>query len=90
MPPDGEVTLGELARNLRAMETRVNEKFTNINQRLDNLQFVPRREFDIQIKALGEDVKELRESKQWMQRTLVASFLFPVLVAVIVALVVTR
>lgn len=88
--PDGEVTLGELARSLAAMESRVNEKFTTVNQRLDNLQFVPRREFEIQIKALGEDVRELRESKQWMQRTLVASFLFPVAVAVVIALVVTR
>lgn len=88
--PESEVTLGELARNLIAMEGRVNEKFTTVNQRLDNLQFVPRREFEIEIKNLRDDVKELKDGKQWMQRALVASFLFPIAVYVIVALVGTR
>lgn len=90
MPPNGEVTLGELSRGLEKLETHMNGGFAAVNRRLDSLQFVPRGEFKIQIDALGEDIKELKDSKQWMQRALVGSLLFPVLVAIVVALVVTR
>lgn len=88
--PESEVTLGEVARSLVALEARINGQFAEVTRRLDNLEFVPRREFEIQVAAIEADVKELKDGKQWIQRTLVASFLFPILVAVVIALVVTR
>jgi hypothetical protein len=89
MPPE-EVTLGELARSLTALESRLDKKFADVNRRLDTLEFVPRREFEIHVAALTEDVRELRDSKTWMARGLVTSLLLPVLVTIIAAVLVTR
>jgi len=86
----GDVTLGELARRLSSMETRIDVKFGDVNRRLDNLNFVSQDVHALAMKSLTERVEMLEESKRWTARTLVASFAFPVLVALVVAMVVTR
>ena len=88
--PEGEVTLGELSRSLAAAVLRIDGQFTEVNRRLDNLEFIPRREFDVVVAALTEDVRELKESRLWTQRALIASLLLPVIAAIVIALVVTR
>lgn len=93
MTPDqgrGPVTLGEVARALEGLESRMNLGFEQMNRRLDSLQYVPRGEYEIQINTLQSDIRELADSRRWFGRTMVAAFLFPLLIAVIVALVVTK
>lgn len=85
-----DVTLGEIARGLVSLEARMGEKFNQVNRRLDTMEFVPRGEYAVQIQHLMEEIKDLQDAKRWTARTLVASFLYPVLVAAVVALVVLR
>jgi hypothetical protein len=88
MTPAEDVTLGEIARGLASLETRMNEKFNQVNRRLDTMEFVPRGEHNLQVKELSDRVGALEDNRKWMSRTLVASFLYPVAVAAVVALVV--
>ena len=88
--PESDITLGELSRNMSQMERRLDARFVEINSRFDKLQFVSREVYEVQIKQLREQVEELVEAKKWTIRTFVAAFVFPVLVAVVVALAVTR
>lgn len=90
MSPEPDVTLGELSRSIASMEKRMGEGFSAVNQRLDTLQYVPRAEHDLALRGIREDVKSLEDKWTWMTRALVASFLFPLAVAVVVALVVTQ
>ena len=87
---DEPISLGELSRNLRSLERRISEQFGQINLRLDNLHFVPRDLYEIQVKQINDRVEELEESRRWQVRTTVAAFLYPLLVGIIIALVVVR
>ena len=89
-PAPEDVTLGEIARGLASLEGRMSEKFAQVNLRLDGLQFVGRDVYDVQVKQLIDRLEDLEDAKRWTSRTLVASFLYPVLVAAVVALVVLR
>lgn len=90
MTPPEDVTLGEIARGLTSLEGRMNEKFNQVNRRLDTMEFVPRGEHNLQMRELADRIHVLEDNKKWISRTLVASFLYPVLVAVVVALVVLK
>ncbi len=90
MVSDNDVTLGELARRLSSMETRIDGKFGDVNRRLDGLTFVGQDVHALAMKQVTDRLELLEESKRWTTRTLIASFIFPVMVAVLVALVVTR
>ena len=72
--PESEVTLGEVARSLVALEGRINGKFTDVNRRLDNLQFVTRDVFDLSTQQQAERIKDLEDTNRWMARALVSSF----------------
>lgn len=90
-PADGsDVTLGELARRLSSMEQRIDGKFIDVNRRLDGLAFVGQDVHALAMKTVTDRLDVLEEKWRWMTRTLVASFLFPVMVAAVVALVVIR
>ena len=89
-PPENDITVGELSRNMLGMERRLDQRFEEVNRRLDNLQFVPRDVYEMQIRQLKEQVEELLEAKRWTVRTFVAAFMFPVMVAIVVAVAVTR
>lgn len=89
-PAEENVTLGELSRALGALERRMEQGFEHINHRFDRMQFVPREVYEVQARQLIERLDALEEAKKWTVRTLVASFAFPMLVAVLVAVVVTR
>ena len=88
--PNDDMTLGEIGRNVAALRMEMNEKFAHINHRLDTMEFVPRGEHNLQVEELKARIGVLEDNKKWMSRTLVASFLYPVLVAAVVALVVLR
>lgn len=88
--PDNEVTLGELARSLSSLETRMNGRFDAVNQRLDGLQFVHRETYTVQMGAVIDDIKELQEGRKWFNRLLATAFLVAFVAPVLVALVVTR
>ncbi len=88
--PHEDVTLGEIARGLVSLEGRMNEKFASMNRRLDSLEYVPRGEHNLLFKVVSDRLRDLEDAKTWMSRALVASVLFPVLVAAVVAMVVTR
>lgn len=81
---ENDITLGELSRVISALKQDISGQFAQVNRRLDNLQYVPRDVYQVQIQQLTDRVDELEESKRWQVRTLVASFLFPVLVAVVI------
>lgn len=88
--PESDITVGELGRSMNQMERRLDQRFEEINRRLDNLQFVPREVYETQSRQMKEQIDELLEAKRWTVRTFVAAFLFPVAVAIIVAVTVTR
>lgn len=88
--PDSDITIGELSRTIVAMDARINAQFAAVNHRLDGLQFVHRETFTVEMEALKDRVHELEEAKRWTARTFVAAFLFPILVAVILALAVAK
>jgi len=90
MPTPEEVTLGEVSRALVSLEGRINQQFSSVNRRLDTLQYVPRGEYEIQIKSLMDQIKELEDSRKWIVRASVMSFLFPLLIAILVATVVVQ
>lgn len=90
MTTDSEVTLGELSRSLASLEGRLHQMFGDVNRRLDNLQFVTRDVYDLQVKQLNERIGELEDARRWTTQTLVVSFLFPLIVAALIATVVTR
>lgn len=89
-PAHEDVTLGEISRGLVALEGRMNEKFNQVNRRLDTMEFVPRGEHNLEVNELKARIGVLEDHRKWMSRTLVASFLYPVLVAAVAALVVLR
>lgn len=99
--PDSDMTLGELARNIRSMETRqnqsllameerVNHQLLAVNRRLDNMQFVNRDLYDSQMKGVIERVEDLEQSNKWLARTLATAFLVAFAAPILVAVVVTR
>lgn len=85
-----EVTLGELSRVIGSLEIRINDQFGSINRRLDNLQFVSRDVYTVEVGTLVKRIEALEEAKKWTFRTFVGAFLFPVLVALVVAMVVVK
>lgn len=90
MAPADDVTLGEISRGLTSLEGRMNVKFNDLNHRLDTMEFVPRGEHALVVDELKSRISVLEDGKKWISRTLVASFLYPLLLAVVVTLVVTK
>jgi hypothetical protein len=88
MPED--VTMGELARRLDRLEMRQGEAFTEVHRQIDNLQFVHRDTYLVQMTAMSDRLETLEEKNRWMARASVTSIIFPVIVAVILALALTR
>lgn len=84
------MTLGELGRRLDRLEDSLNSRFGEVTHRLENLQFVPRDTYLVQMNALTERVESLEQAKTWFSRSMVVAFLFPVAVAIVVALVLTN
>lgn len=85
MAPEEPVTLGELSRSLAGLERRIETRFDHVNQRLDSLQYVSKGEHELQIGQLRERLDELEESRRWTVRTLVAAFVYPLLLALVIA-----
>lgn len=83
-----DVTLGEVARRLTALEGGISRQFDTVNRRLDNLQFVSHEIYTVEMKLVTDRLRQLEEDKQWTRRTIVGAFLFPVLVALTVMVVV--
>lgn len=77
--PGEDVTPGELGRRLDRIERKI-----------DNLQFVRRDVYDVEMSSVKARLDDLEEGRRWAFRGIVTSLVFPVLVAVILALVLTR
>lgn len=95
MPED--VTPGELGRRLDRIEKRVDSQFDNVTRSIENmtrsienLQFVSRDVFQIEIRGLKERIEDLEDGKRWAFRGVVTALIFPVLVAIILALALTQ
>lgn len=88
--PAEDITLGELSRGIVALEKRLGEQFASVNRRLDNLQFVSRDVHDEQLRQVNQRLDDLEESKKWTGRAFVAAFIYPLLVAAVVAAALTR
>jgi tetrahydromethanopterin S-methyltransferase subunit G len=85
-----EVTTGELYRSISALDGRVSAQFDSVNRRLDGLQFVHRETYAAEMAAIRERLEDQEEKVRWWSRAFVVSLLFPVVVGVILALVLTR
>lgn len=90
MADSGDITLGELARNITALEGRINKQFDGVQKRFDNLSFVPREVYEVENTELRGRIDALEEARRWMARTVVASLALPILVALVVAVVISR
>jgi len=88
--PESDVTIGELSRRMGDLNTRMGDGFNAVNRRLDALQFVPRDEYRVQLASYERRLSELEETKKWGARAIIASFIFPVLVGLILAAMVAR
>jgi hypothetical protein len=85
-----DVTIGELCRRLSAMESRMNAQFSEVNRRLDNLQFVPRDVYQAEMRAHDHRLIDLEEDRKWNRRAIVTSFVWPIIVGLLLAAMVTR
>lgn len=90
MADPSDVTLGEMFRLVAGLESRINKKFDDVQGTIAGLSFVSRDVYEVEKRALVERVEDLEESRRWMVRTLVASLLLPILVAGVVAYMVSR
>ena len=90
MDDEERVTLGELSRSLAGLERRMDQRFDTINRRLDALQYVGKEAYEVQVAQMQQRLEALEESRRWTVRTLVAAFLYPLLLAVVVAVVMSR
>lgn len=90
MPMPDEISLGEVARRLDRFERSVDQQFTGVHRQIESMQYVSRETYEARHKALSARVEELEDSKRWFSRGLVVSFVFPVLVAIVLALVLTK
>lgn len=86
----GTVTLGELGRRMDKLEVSVADVAKTLGGKIDSLQFVHRDTYNAEMAAVRADVKELKDSKQFFSRSLLVSFIMPILVAVILGLALTR
>lgn len=85
-----DVTLGEVVRRLDSLEKRMDGNFGNVTRQLENLQFVHRDTYSVQMAAVVDRLEALEESKAWVARGLVTCLIFPVVVAIILAVVLTQ
>jgi Mg-chelatase subunit ChlI len=83
---DADITIGELSRTIAAMDGRLTSQLQEVNRRLDGLQFVHRETYEAQREAFSTRLATIEEKDTWRGRALVVSFLFPVLIAVVLAL----
>ena len=88
------ITLGELARMQVAGEKRTLEAVSameaRVNKRFDDMQYVPRGEYEARLKASEEKISDLIESKRWMVRAVASAILLTPISVGITTLVVTR
>lgn len=85
-----DVTMGELARRLDRVEGRIAEQFGDMHRQIEGLQFVHRDTYLVQMAAMTARLETLEEKNRWTARALVTSIIFPVIVAITLALVLTR
>ena len=83
---ESDVTIGELSRRLGSMDDRIGRQFTEVNRRLDGLQFVSQETYRVQMMAMERRLEELEEREKWRNRTLVAVAVLPFLVGILIAL----
>lgn len=89
--PGGEVTIGELYRSISGLKADMAAQFEIVNRRFDSLQFVHRETYAAEMTALRaeiaadrEEINELKERFRWGGRAIIVSFVFPILVSLVV------
>jgi len=85
--PD-EISTGELDRRLSDMRAEMRSQFDKVNHHIEALQFVSRDTYLVQMQALTERLVKLEDAKTWLSRAVVVSLLFPILAAIVIALLV--
>lgn len=85
-----DLTIGELGRRLDGFERRIEQRLNSIDRHIESLQFVHRDTYNVEVGNLARRVDDLEESKRWFARGLITALLFPVLVAIILAVVLTQ
>lgn len=92
-----DVTIGEVARGLEKLEARLSERITLVAAQIDRLQFVPRDTFEARTAAQTDrmDALEARmdrrdDEQSRLRMVIVGSFIFPIIVAVVLAMVVVQ
>lgn len=82
---DDEVTLGEVSRNLAALGQSIDNRFAELNTRLDNMgsTFVRGDVYQAQRADDLRRIKNLEDSLQWTRRQVVAAVLTVIIPAAI-------
>lgn len=87
-----DVTIGELMRRLDAMERRMDQRFASASRQIESLQFVGRDHYEVAHQALADKVELLTErldrsdeEKSRLRLAVLGSFVFPILVAILLA-----
>lgn len=89
-PGPDDITLGELGRRLNslearaetrftAMESRLDDRFSEIGRQMERLQFVSRDYYDVAHKSLVERVEKLEDAAVKGRLLLLGSFVYPIL-----------
>lgn len=65
-----EVTLGELARRIEAMERRIDVRFSVIDRRLESLQFITADRYNAEQIAVHAEIAEIKDKIKWVSRTI--------------------
>ena len=88
------ITLAELARMQVAGEKRTAQAISDmegrVNKRLDEMQYVPRGEYEQRLKASEEKISDLIESKRWTTRAVASAILLTPISVALTTFVVTR
>lgn len=92
MPDD--VTNGELARRMNKLESQQERGFITLGRQIENLKFVSRETYTVQIAALvaelatlRADLAEQKEDSKWTRKTAIGQLIYPAIVALLLWLV---
>jgi hypothetical protein len=87
MPDD--ITMGELARRLDRMESRMDTQFAGVHRQIEGLQFVNRDTYEVEMSAVKTDIADIKKDNKVRYQLLAGGLvtLTVALIAVILGMV---
>lgn len=88
--PDDNITLGEIWRRLDSLERRFDVRATELGNKIDSLQFVHKDTYEAEKHADRTRLDAIEERLRFYGRTMFVQLGLPILVALILAVVLTQ